>query len=85
MTGGDQTRGRLRGPRKLGPYADRDIDCQEAIEADLIAMVDRAEAAGWLRIEAYAALVELIDHHAMADQARELTAETIDSLRRTKS
>ena len=81
MTGGDQAEDRLRGPRKLGPYADRDLDCQEALEVGLMALVDRAEAAGWLRIEAYAALVELIDHHAMADQARELTAETIDRLR----
>ncbi len=85
MTGRDHAEDRLRGPRKLGLYEDRDIDCQEALEAGLMTLVDRAEAAGWLRIEAYAALVELIDHHAMADQARELSAETIDRLRGSKN
>lgn len=85
MTGGDQAEDRLRGPRKLGPYADRDIDCQEAMEAGLMTLVDRAEVAGWLRIEAYAALVELIEHQAMADQARELSTETIDRLRVSKN
>ena len=51
MTGRDQAEDRLRGPRKLGLYEDRDIDCQEALEAGLMTLVDRAEAAGWLRIE----------------------------------
>lgn len=85
MTGRDHAEDGLRGPRKLGLYEDRDIDCQEAMEAGLMTLVDRAEAAGWLRMEAYTALVELIDQQAMADQARELTAETIDRLRGSKN
>ncbi|WP_157936045.1 hypothetical protein [Paracoccus zhejiangensis] len=43
----DKPRADLPGPRKLGPYPDRELDCQEVLEKGLLALVEKAEAAGW--------------------------------------
>lgn len=72
---------RMTGPKRLGPYPDRDLDCQEAMECGLLALVDQAEATGWLRTEAYAALIALIDNHELGDEARDQVFKAIDTLR----
>lgn len=48
----------MNGPKREGPYPDRDIDCQEQIAPRLIDILDQAEASGWDRLEAAAALVQ---------------------------
>ena len=67
----------LAGPRKLGPYPDRNLDCQESLEAGFLALVDQAEAAGWVRIEIYDALIELIENHAIGDHTLEADIDAV--------
>ncbi|AUH66834.1 hypothetical protein [Paracoccus zhejiangensis] len=67
----------MAGPRKLGPYPDRDLDCQESLETRFLALVDQAEAAGWVRIEIYDALIELIENHAIGDHTLEADMDAV--------
>ena len=53
-------------PRRLGAYADRDVDCQEAMEPGFQAIVDCMVEAGWLRAEVLRALRRLITADSMA-------------------
>ena len=52
-------------PRRLGSYADRDVDCQEAMEPGFQAIVDCMVEAGWLRAEVLRALRRLIAADSM--------------------
>lgn len=72
----------LTGPKQLGPYSGRALDCQEAMEGAFLALIDQAESAGWLRSEAYAALIELSVHHLLGDAAHDHVFETIETLRK---
>ncbi|MER9970531.1 hypothetical protein [Mesorhizobium sp. M0060] len=47
-------------PRRHGEYADREIDCQEAMEPGFQAIVDCMIEAGWARGEIVRALRRLI-------------------------
>lgn len=56
-------------PRRTDDYPDRNLECQEAIEASVITVIDDARSAGWTVSDLTAALVELADnlmhqHHA---------------------
>lgn len=72
----------MRGPRHLGPYPDRLLDAQEAIEDDLLRLVDRMEAAGWLREEVLRAMRVVSINHTMADQENERLQDELDRLKR---
>lgn len=80
----DKPRADVPGPRKLGPYPDRELDCQEGLEQGFLALVERAEASGWVRLEIYAALIELIDHHATADRALESDDDNLAKAKRSR-
>ena len=55
-------------PKRHAPYPDRDIDCQQAIEASFQEVVERASAAGWRPVE----IAEAVGQVAIADRyARE--------------
>ena len=73
----------IRGPRKLGNYPDRDIQCQEALEDSFVALTDRAVAAGWVQIEALQALFELAKNHLMRDFATEVDEDNIATVIRS--
>ncbi|MER8873374.1 hypothetical protein NKI04_26300 [Mesorhizobium sp. M0814] len=47
-------------PRRQGEYADREIDCQEAMEPGFQAILDCMIEAGWTRGEIVRALRRLI-------------------------
>ncbi|TPJ82300.1 hypothetical protein [Mesorhizobium sp. B2-6-2] len=47
-------------PRRAAAYADREIDCQEAMEPGFQAIIDCVLEAGWTRAEAKRALRRLI-------------------------
>ncbi|MER9125437.1 hypothetical protein NKH81_20480 [Mesorhizobium sp. M0959] len=47
-------------PRRQGEYADREIDCQEAMEPGFQAIVDCMLEAGWTRAETMQSLRRLI-------------------------
>lgn len=49
----------MNGPNHDNEYADRAIDCQEAVAAGIINLLDEAENAGWSRVEAAKAIVNV--------------------------
>lgn len=55
----------MQQPPKPGPYEDRHLDCQAALEDDFGALVDAAVASGWDRLEAVAAIIALAENHAL--------------------
>lgn len=59
----------MNGPRHQDKYGDRFLDCEAELEAEILAVLDRAEAAGWDRAEAVAAIASLADHIALGDMA----------------
>lgn len=69
-------------PKKIRPptchtrHPDRDLICQEAIEAAFAALANQAEAAGWQEMEVADALVELAYNRWMAiDENRRMMEE----------
>ena len=59
----------MKGPRYPAEYGDRFIDCEADLEAEILAVLDRAEAIGWGRPEAIAAITSLADNIALGDAA----------------
>lgn len=59
-------------PRREGDYADREIDCQEAMEPGFQAIVDCMLKAGWTRGEVMRSLRRLIaaDNMTQKENAR---------------
>ncbi|CDX45323.1 conserved hypothetical protein [Mesorhizobium sp. SOD10] len=55
-------------PRQQGRYADREIDCQEAMEPGFQAIIDCMIEAGWTRDEAKGSLRRLIAADNMAQK-----------------
>jgi len=49
----------MNGPKHNRRYPDRDIDCQEEMALKIVVALYEAEAAGWTRLEAAAAMVEV--------------------------
>ncbi|HCH71303.1 MAG TPA: hypothetical protein DFK19_02445 [Ochrobactrum sp.] len=49
----------MNGPKHESKYADRAIDCQDAVAAGIINLLDEAEKAGWDRVEAAKAIVNV--------------------------
>jgi hypothetical protein len=56
-------------PRLLGHYPDRNLECQEALESRVIAIIDEGKAAGWSISDITTALIALADNQMLADQA----------------
>lgn len=55
-------------PRRTDDYPDRNLECQEAIEAGVLALVDEAKASGWNMSDVTTALGELADNLMLMDQ-----------------
>jgi hypothetical protein len=69
-------------PKRKSPYPDRDIDCQEAIEAGFQHLVQNVAAVGWGPAE----IAEAIEQLAMADRrAREENAKVDATLQIAKA
>ncbi|AZO28534.1 hypothetical protein [Mesorhizobium sp. M1B.F.Ca.ET.045.04.1.1] len=62
----------INAPRHDGEYADREVDCQEAMEPGFQAIVDCMLEAGWTRGEVVRALRRLIaaDNMTQKEKAR---------------
>ncbi|MFG6081582.1 hypothetical protein ACEUZ9_002206 [Paracoccus litorisediminis] len=69
----------MKGPRHPEEYADRFIDCEFDLEAEVLALLDRAEAVGWGRAEAIAAIISLGENIQLGDEAN---AEMWDAITR---
>lgn len=60
---------KIPSPKHSKRHPDRDLLCQEALEAEFQLLADRAQAAGWSREEVATALMELADNHFLAMNA----------------
>ena len=60
-------------PLKDKPYDDRETDCLIALEMRVHDVVDEAEAAGWARLEAMAAIASIALNQMFAEQEKEVT------------
>lgn len=60
----------ISAPRNAGEYADREVDCQEAMEPGFQAIVDCMLEAGWTRGEVIRSLRRLIAADNMAQKER---------------
>lgn len=58
-------------PRKRGNYPDRDIECQEAVAAGIVDLIEAAENAGWSASEAAAAIFEVSRGFVLQTTGRE--------------
>lgn len=67
----------MKPPRSSLPYPDRHLECQEAIEARIVAVIDEGRGAGWSVSEIAAALIDLADNLMLADAANAETAQRI--------
>lgn len=59
-------------PKQLTPYADRDLDCQAALQSTFNQVLHLAEQFGWTRTEAAAALQELSFAHLAIEEENRL-------------
>lgn len=53
-------------PRQHGKYPDRDVDCEEAMDIAIAALVDSASQAGWSIPEALDAIAKVIPNQRKA-------------------
>ncbi|MDR6431273.1 hypothetical protein [Brucella pseudogrignonensis] len=60
-------RDKISKPRHDGKYPDRNIDCQEAVAAGVVDLIEAAENAGWSTTEAARAVNEV--SHGLIQQA----------------
>jgi hypothetical protein len=67
----------MQQPRHPGPYLDRHLECQEALESRVIAIIDEGRAAGWSIGDLTTALCALADNLMLADQANAETGRQI--------
>jgi hypothetical protein len=70
----------ITAPRQLAPYADRDLDCQQALETTFDQVLLLAEQYGWSRTEAAQALQELAFNRLAQEEENRLTTLTIEQL-----
>jgi uncharacterized protein (UPF0335 family) len=55
-------------PRLHGPYPDRLIDCEAALESSVQQLIDAATAVGWTSAEMRKAIRRLIADHKRAEE-----------------
>jgi hypothetical protein len=73
----------MKSPRLSGPYSDRHLECQEALESRILAIIDEGRTAGWSTRDITTALIALADNLMLADEANaETDREIQESLRR---
>lgn len=52
----------MKPPRPFPNHPDRLLECEEEVEADVIALVDRATEAGWGGSETLAAIISVAEN-----------------------
>jgi hypothetical protein len=68
----------MKPPRLPTPYPDRHLECQEALEPRVIAIIDEGKAAGWSTRDITTALIALADNLMLAEEANEQTNRDIE-------
>jgi hypothetical protein len=68
-------------PRKPDDYPERFLECEQALEAAVQALIWEAVKAGWDEGEACAAVASLADHHVLAMQANACAERSMRGLK----
>ncbi|KQU96015.1 MULTISPECIES: hypothetical protein [unclassified Ensifer] len=63
---------KIPAPKLPEGHPDRDLLCQEALEAEFLSLGDRAYQAGWSREEFAMAMMELADGYFLANADLEM-------------
>lgn len=69
-------------PPRPADHPDRFLDAQEAIEVDVLDLVDKAVEAGWGEVEALAAMVAVAENRMLAICENERVNRQIEELRK---
>lgn len=56
----------FRSPKISGPYADRDIDCEMAVEDGILDLIERGKNAAWGKLEILSAIERVAQNTATA-------------------
>lgn len=68
-------------PRKPDDYPERFLECEQAMEAAVQALIWEAVKAGWDEGEACAAIASLADHHILSLGCNEMADAMMRKLR----
>lgn len=69
----------MKPPRLPTAYPDRHLECQEALEARVIAIIDEGKAAGWTTRDITTALIALADNLMLSEAANNQTDRDIEA------
>lgn len=69
-------------PPRLAEHPDRFLDAQEAIETDVLQLVEDAVTLGWGEVEALAAVVAVAENRMLAICENERVNRQIEELRK---
>lgn len=69
-------------PPRSADHPDRFLDAQEAIEADVLQLVEDAVGTGWGEVEALAAVVAVAENRMLAICENERVNRQIEELRK---
>lgn len=72
----------IKPPPRPSDHPDRFLDAQEAIEGDVLNVVDKAVGAGWGEVEALAAMVAVAENRMLALCENERVNRQIEELRK---
>ena len=70
-------------PKRPSDHPDRQLDCEEALEAAFQEVAEKAVAAGWDAKEIAMSLVGLAEAHIKAMRENEKTEEAISAARKS--
>ena len=69
-------------PPRPPEHPDRLLDAQEAIEEDVLALVERATTAGWGEVEAISAMIAVAENRMLSLCENERVNRQIEALRK---
>jgi hypothetical protein len=73
----------MKSPRLPPDHPDRFLECEEMLEARLVAILDRAREMGWSQDEVAGAVTELAFNYVLRERANEETDRQIaEAMRR---
>lgn len=72
----------IKPPPRPADHSDRFLDAQEAIEADVLQLVEDAVANGWGEIEALEAAIAVAENRMLAIGENESVTRQIEELRK---
>ncbi|EKJ94772.1 hypothetical protein C241_15768 [Bradyrhizobium lupini HPC(L)] len=74
---------KVKGPCRPDEYSDRFVDCHEALTSKFHDLLDSAIEAGWSEHEVLAAVIEIADNRALANDANSKLQQLLASVKRS--